>query len=796
MKEDERKNVGWITVSMLVFILATLIPCSAFGTEYDNVDWGSANKTLAAGDVVTRHCQTTGKITITGAVTVKAYDDVSEYGWVTLTAGEIEIQSGGSLSANEKGYGPSTGPAAGIGEGTDGGAYQGAGGAGYGGEGGDGDREGPPYLGGSAYGDSVFGNGGTYDWEMGSGGGNGESSTESRGGKGAGKIKLDCSGIITISGTGSISANGEAGQTESVRYAGGGGSGGSIWIIAGTLAGSGAITANGGAGADNGRNDEGGGGGGGRIHIEYANSSYTGKISVNGGTGGTSDVAATDGQIGSILVQQSDAKVEILVSPVDASTGAHFSREGYIEAEFTDTDVTIKTGKKIVGNVYIKTTNNITIESGAEINANYKGYDMSEGTGAGTDGDAYNGAGGAGYVGLGGNGDTEGPPHLGGSAYTGNETAGTNGVCAPCSLGSGGGSSNSDDGERGGNGGGRIKLECGLSRFVFGTIIINGTISANGGAGQDDGVRNAAGGGSGGSIWIRADSITGSSGAITANGGAGGDTGGNDEGGGGSGGRVALIHNMVAAASHPSGITVSVNGGTGPGTATDGAVGTKSSSVLPDPPGDWQDCDPLAVELISFDAIAGYKEVLLSWLTEVEIDNKKWLIGRSLSYQAIEKSSYEIVAEVPVKGVGGGYIHIDSLVEGGVTYWYLLGDISTQGDTTWHYDLIAQATPKAYKIFKFTLHQSYPNPFVNRTTIRYTVPGKLPSNREPNVSLKVYNLAGKLVRTLVFGTQKPGIYRVCWNGKNNYDKRVPAGIYFYCLETGKFKATRKLTILR
>ena len=204
---------------------------------------------------------------------------------------------------------------------------------------------------------------------------------------------------------------------------------------------------------------------------------------------------------------------------------------------------------------------------------------------------------------------------------------------------------------------------------------------------------------------------------------------------------------------------------------------------------------PLAVELVWFDAQAGYKEILISWLTEVEIDNKKYLIARSTQEIEIEKGT-EIITEVPAKGVGGRYIYTDSLVKGGITYWYLLGDISSLGDTTWHYNLICRATPKAYRIFKFAFHQNYPNPFANHTTIRYTVPGKLPSNGEPNVSLKVYNLAGKLTRTLVLGTQKPGIYRIRWDGKDNSGKKVATGIYFYRMETEKFKATKKLTIIR
>ncbi len=195
---------------------------------------------------------------------------------------------------------------------------------------------------------------------------------------------------------------------------------------------------------------------------------------------------------------------------------------------------------------------------------------------------------------------------------------------------------------------------------------------------------------------------------------------------------------------------------------------------------------PLAVELISFEAITGYKEVILCWQTEVEIDNKKWLITRNT-----EEIDAEIIATIPTKGINGQYAYLDSLVEGGITYWYLLGDISTQGDTTWHKELLTSATPNIYKIVDFTLHQNYPNPFLEYTTIRYSVPGKLPGPSK-SVRLSIYNVSGRIVHTLVNCEKAPGNYLVKWDGKSAQQLSLPSGVYFYNLKVGTQEITNKL----
>jgi hypothetical protein len=90
----------------------------------------------------------------------------------------------------------------------------------------------------------------------------------------------------------------------------------------------------------------------------------------------------------------------------------------------------------------------------------------------------------------------------------------------------------------------------------------------------------------------------------------------------------------------------------------------------------------------------------------------------------------------------------------------------------------------------FALGQSYPNPMVGGATFKYALP------RDVAVSLRVYNVSGQLVKTLVSGTEKAGYKQVSWEGRSEQGHRVSAGVYFYRMQAGDFTATKKLVVVR
>ncbi len=85
----------------------------------------------------------------------------------------------------------------------------------------------------------------------------------------------------------------------------------------------------------------------------------------------------------------------------------------------------------------------------------------------------------------------------------------------------------------------------------------------------------------------------------------------------------------------------------------------------------------------------------------------------------------------------------------------------------------------------FALGRNHPNPFRNVTTIKYALP------KEVKVCLKIYDIMGRLVMTLVDKNQKPGYYSISWDGRD-----LSTGVYFIRFEAGDFEKTRKALIIR
>ena len=90
----------------------------------------------------------------------------------------------------------------------------------------------------------------------------------------------------------------------------------------------------------------------------------------------------------------------------------------------------------------------------------------------------------------------------------------------------------------------------------------------------------------------------------------------------------------------------------------------------------------------------------------------------------------------------------------------------------------------------YELQQNYPNPFNPATTIRFALP-------EPGeITLKIYDPSGRLVKTLVSSYMGAGYHNVIWNSTNDTGNRVASGLYFYELKSGNFRQVRKMLLLK
>jgi hypothetical protein len=123
-------------------------------------------------------------------------------------------------------------------------------------------------------------------------------------------------------------------------------------------------------------------------------------------------------------------------------------------------------------------------------------------------------------------------------------------------------------------------------------------------------------------------------------------------------------------------------------------------------------------------------------------------------------------------------------VSGYVGYWtdysntvsVIIESLDLDDDSAMHLD---------YKI-----HQNYPNPFNPVTILRYDLP------EDAIVSITIYDMMGRQVKTLVNGSQTAGYRTIQWNATNDRNELVSAGLYLYTIEAGDFRQTKKMVLLK
>ena len=92
---------------------------------------------------------------------------------------------------------------------------------------------------------------------------------------------------------------------------------------------------------------------------------------------------------------------------------------------------------------------------------------------------------------------------------------------------------------------------------------------------------------------------------------------------------------------------------------------------------------------------------------------------------------------------------------------------------------------------EYKLYNNYQNPFNPSTTIRYSIPSQVGASSTVFVQLKIYDILGREVQTLVSETKNPGNYEATFEAKN-----LASGIYLYMLKAGNFIQVKKMILLR
>ena len=201
----------------------------------------------------------------------------------------------------------------------------------------------------------------------------------------------------------------------------------------------------------------------------------------------------------------------------------------------------------------------------------------------------------------------------------------------------------------------------------------------------------------------------------------------------------------------------------------------------------WEDA-LVAVELNSFQAIAGVGRVTLEWVTQSETENLGFNVYRANSGSDVfVKINKELISGQGTCEMATRYSYVDRTVEPKAQYSYKISDLNYQGIETMHGPITvsAVAPPDDYR-----LEQNYPNPFNPETQICYSL------KTEGPVRLEVYNLVGQHIRTLVNETQEMGSFEIKWDGKDDKGNLMPSGIYVCKMTAGNIERSMRMTFMR
>lgn len=192
----------------------------------------------------------------------------------------------------------------------------------------------------------------------------------------------------------------------------------------------------------------------------------------------------------------------------------------------------------------------------------------------------------------------------------------------------------------------------------------------------------------------------------------------------------------------------------------------------------------LSVELASFDAYTTIDGVDLQWSTASESNAERWEVERCLT----GSGQFELIAQIPAQNsaTGATYQFADRNGVAGSTYDYRLIDIDVNGTRTVHQSIAsARFGSLSGTVLEYSLADAYPNPFNPTTSISFSVP------EASLVQLRIYDLSGREVASLVNGMVSAGQHSIEWNAEN-----LPSGTYFYSLNAGNFTSTKKLMLLK
>ena len=175
--------------------------------------------------------------------------------------------------------------------------------------------------------------------------------------------------------------------------------------------------------------------------------------------------------------------------------------------------------------------------------------------------------------------------------------------------------------------------------------------------------------------------------------------------------------------------------------------------------------------------------VSLNWAGSEDVDFDYFNIYRQ-SFNSDESASIFTT-------IDSFYIDMEVSENGAYQYWVTTVDQSgLESEASSIVSVVLAADEQVGLPLEFALKQNYPNPFNPSTQIQYALPN------EANVTISIYDITGRKVKTLVNEMQSAGYRTVMWNATNQVGRPVSAGMYIYTIQAGDFIQNRKMILMK
>jgi len=189
------------------------------------------------------------------------------------------------------------------------------------------------------------------------------------------------------------------------------------------------------------------------------------------------------------------------------------------------------------------------------------------------------------------------------------------------------------------------------------------------------------------------------------------------------------------------------------------------------------------LQITDFDSVITVDGIELYWYVHAAGTPEKLEIERSADDIYYETVDWIMGSEVDSQTVK--FVYYDFNLPRG-HYYYRLKSITEPGVARYSKSVFINASSSVEAV----LEQNTPNPFNPVTNIQFRL-----ATRD-KVSLRVYNILGQQINTLMDGYFDRGIYNIKWNGRDDAGRDVTGGVYFYQILIGRYAETRRMVLVR